>query len=66
MVLENVLSEVTQTEKDMYGLYSQVNIVHKEQNKHTIIHRPSSPKNKQIITKAQGRLVESFLGWEIK
>ena len=47
MELENIfLSEVTQTQEDMHGMYSRVDVSHKVQNNHATIHR-------------QGRMVES-------
>ena len=39
--LENILSEVTQTQKNIHGMYSLiVDISPKSQNTHDIIHRP--------------------------
>ena len=47
MELENIfLSEVTQTQEDMHGMYSRVDVSHKVQNNHATFHR-------------QGRMVES-------
>jgi hypothetical protein len=41
MELENILSEVTQTQKNIHGMYSLiVDISPKSQNTHDIIHRP--------------------------
>jgi hypothetical protein len=47
MELESViLSEVTQTQKDMHGMYSLLSgISHKIQDTHTTIHRPKKPNN---------------------
>jgi hypothetical protein len=39
MELENILSEATQTQKDMHGEYSQVDISHKVQDNHAAINR---------------------------
>ena len=47
MELENILSEVTQTQKDVYGMYSLVSgIGHKVQNNHDTI--PKKLGNKEV------------------
>jgi hypothetical protein len=46
MELENIiLSQVTQTQKDMLGIWSlDLDISHKVQDKDATIHRPKEPK----------------------
>ena len=58
MELENnILGEVTQYQKDMYGLYSlMVNIGHKVQDKHAIIHRPKETGDKAGLREDVGIL----------
>jgi hypothetical protein len=44
MELKNILNEVTQTQKDMHGMYPQVDINHKAQDIHATSHRPKEAK----------------------
>ena len=44
MKLQNIMSEVTQTQKDMHGMYSKVDINHNMQDTHTKLHRPKEAK----------------------
>jgi hypothetical protein len=62
MELENIiLSEVTQTQKDMHGMYSQTN---KQTNKHHTEYPRYSPQNSKRSTSwsAQVRTPQSHLG----
>jgi hypothetical protein len=43
-VVNITLIEVTQTQKDTHGQYSQVDISHKAQDNYFIIHRPKEAK----------------------
>ena len=50
--LENIiLSEVTQTQKKMHVLCSSVDISHKVQDTHAILHRPKEAKHQARMLK---------------
>jgi hypothetical protein len=44
MEVENILSEVTQTQKDIPGMYAQVDIYHKVQDTHGTFNKPQNNK----------------------
>ena len=52
MELENIiLSEVTQTQKKIHVLCSSVDISHKVQDTHAILHRPKEAKHQARMLK---------------